>query len=52
MQYAHRYDVIAATRRALHRESPVEAPEARDKIEVPGPAQERQGMLAAERGDP
>jgi hypothetical protein len=52
MQNAYRYDVIAATRRALPRESPVEAPEARDKIEAPVPAQERQRMLAAERGDP
>ena len=33
-------------------ESPVEAPEAGDKIEVPVPAQEWQRMLAAERGDP
>ena len=32
--------------------SPIEAPESGNKIEVPVPAYKREGMLAAERGDP
>ena len=32
--------------------SPIEAPESGNKIEVLVPAYEREGMLAAERGDP
>ena len=32
--------------------SPMEAPESGDKIEVLVPAYKREGMLAAERGDP
>ena len=32
--------------------SPIEAPESGNKIKVPVPAYKREGMLAAERGDP